>query len=205
MNKILAAKRIFTAILTLVAGLIFVFAAQAAEPVKKTENVAVDKKPVVAEQEKKMANVIAEKKLVSMEYTLYIDDNKRVDSNVGGKPFKFIQGSRQIIPGLEKQIAGLKEGDERTIVVMPEEGYGPYHEEAVQEIPRSQMPKAGIEVGAIISGTHPSGRVINGKIKEIKGDKVVVDFNHPLAGKKLTFKIKVLKIEDSESAPAADK
>ncbi len=146
--------------------------------------------------EEKKENVIAAGKTVWMEYSLYIDDGEMIDSNVGQEPLKFISGAHQIIPGLDRQLIGLKEKDETTIEVLSVEAYGVYLPQQVREVAKDQLPKREFKRGDLISGVGPQGQLIQGKVTKVNEDTLSIDFNHPLAGKKLTFKIKVIKVED---------
>ncbi len=149
-----------------------------------------------AEAKKKEVKTVADGKKISIEYTLKLEDGTKVDSNVGGKPFTFIQGKHQIIPGLEKAIAGMKIGETKDIVVPPEEGYGPVRKEAFREVEKQRLPADALKVGTMLQGRDPSGGVIYARVAEVKEKTVVLDFNHPLAGKKLYFSVKILDIQD---------
>jgi len=137
---------------------------------------------------------IAEGKKVSFEYTLTLEDKEVIDSNVGKEPLTYVQGSKQIVPGLEKAMEGLTVGDTKQVTVIPEEGYGPIITEAVIEVKKEQLPEDAREVGALVQG-QGGGQTLRGKVTELKEDTAVVDFNHPLAGKTLFFDVKVLEIQ----------
>jgi FKBP-type peptidyl-prolyl cis-trans isomerase SlyD len=132
---------------------------------------------------------------VSIEYTLKLDDKNVVDSNVGGEPLVYVQGSRQIVPGLEKALEGMKVGDSKQVTVEPEEGYGVVHKEAFMEIEKDKIPDTAREVGSRVQGRTGDGKTVSARVAEIKGDTVVLDFNHPLAGKTLHFDVKIVKVE----------
>ncbi len=134
-------------------------------------------------------------KQVSIEYTLTLDDGEVADTNVGADPLVFECGAGQIIPGLEKELEGLASGDEKQVTVDPEDAYGAIVEEAIADIPRENIPGEGLEVGAYLQAQGADGQILNGMVKEIKDDNVIVDFNHPLAGKTLTFDVKVINVE----------
>ncbi len=141
---------------------------------------------------------VTDGKAVSIEYTLTIDDEDKVfESNVGKKPLTYIQGANQIIPGLENALKGMKVGDSKDVVVKPEDGYGPVDEKAFIEVKKKDIPEGALKVGTTLRARGPDGRVFNPRITEIKEDTVVLDFNHPLAGKTLHFKVKVLDIKDA--------
>lgn len=142
----------------------------------------------------------AEKKVtsgkeVSIEYTLKLEDGTVLDTNVGGKPFTFVQGSHQIIPALEKAIEGMKVGQKKHVVVPPKDAYGEVDKNAFVEVPKEKVPE-GVKEGTYLQGTDPQGGKILVRVAEVKKDTVVLDFNHPLAGKTLYFDVKVLDVKD---------
>ncbi len=137
---------------------------------------------------------ISQGKTISIEYTLKLEDKTVVDSNVGGGPLTYIHGSHQIIPGLEKALEGMKIGDIKEVTVKPEEGYGPLDVNALMEVNKEMIPPDAVEIGNHLQGKDQSGKVFSAKIAEIKENTVVLDFNHPLAGKTLYFDVKVLNI-----------
>jgi len=145
--------------------------------------------------------VVAQGKKITLDYTLSVD-NKEVETSIGKTPLNYIAGGRQIIPGLEAQLNGMHVNEEKVVTIAPKDAYGEVDPKAFKEFPKSTMPK-GMEpkVGMVLQATAPDGSKFPAVISEIKGDKVVLNFNHPLAGKSLTFKVKVLKIEDAPAAP----
>jgi FKBP-type peptidyl-prolyl cis-trans isomerase SlyD len=157
---------------------------------------AIAQSAMSAEEEENMSTVtISEGRTVSMEYTVMLEDKKVVDTNVGGKPLVFIQGSRQIVPGVEKAIAGMKVGESKRITVSPAEAYGPALKEAFVEVERKKVPEKAWKVGALVQGRGVQGQIVRGRVVEIKGDTATIDFNHPLAGKTLHFEVKILEIK----------
>ena len=153
--------------------------------------------PGWAEEKADAGATIADGKQVSLEFTLSLDDKTQVQSNVGQEPMVYLHGARQIIPGLEKQLTGLKVGETKHVEVSPEEGYGPVDPKRTQEVEKSKIPEEARKVGAKLTGRGPQGQMMYAEVKEIKGDMAILDLNHPLAGKKLIFDIKVLKIENA--------
>ena len=142
---------------------------------------------------------ISDGKLVSLEYTLTLEDKKVLDTNVGGEPLNFTQGAQQIIPGLELALKGMKAGERKQVTVEPKDGYGVVDERRVQEIPIEQIPPQARQVGMQLEGQGPNGQVIRSTVKAVKEKVVVLDFNHPLAGKKLFFDVKVLDVKAGEN------
>jgi FKBP-type peptidyl-prolyl cis-trans isomerase SlyD len=134
---------------------------------------------------------------VEMEYTVSAE-GQVIDTTEGRTPFQYVHGRGQIVPGLERQLAGLKVGDSKDITVTAEEGYGPVDPEAFVEVPKTQLPQQGApEVGAVLRGTDPEGRQFRAVIHEVREASVMLNLNHPLAGKTLQFKIKVLRLSQA--------
>lgn len=137
---------------------------------------------------------ISNNQVVSMEYEVKVEGNI-VDSNVNQEPLEFTFGSGQIIPGLESRIAGLSEGESASIVVPASEAYGEYNEEAMQKIPKEQFEGIELSIGLPLQGQGPDGNPIQVVVKDILDDEVLIDFNHPLAGKELNFNISILSVK----------
>jgi len=141
------------------------------------------------------AGMIENGRKVSFEYTLTVD-GEIVDSSEGHEPFTYTHGEKSIIPGLASQMEGLKEGDERTIIVGPEDAYGVIDEAAFQEVPKTQLPQGvDLEIGTQLQAASPDGNVIVVRVAEVRDASVILDFNHPLAGKTLEFQVKILSIQ----------
>ena len=133
-------------------------------------------------------------KKIAFEYTLTVE-GEEVDSSKGKEPLEYTHGDNSLIPGLTKRMEGMEEGEERKIEVPPEEGYGLVNPEAFKEIPKDHLPPdIKIQVGTLLQAQRPDGSVFPVKISGLKDDSVMVDFNHPLAGKELTFDVKVVSI-----------
>ena len=134
-------------------------------------------------------------KQVTFDYTLTVD-GKVIDSSSGKKPLEYTQGDGKLISGLARQLEGMRAGDERTIVVSPEEAYGKIDPAASQEVPLSALPpNVKPEVGMTLQAQDPNGGMLLMRIAQIKKDTAVMDLNHPLAGKKLTFNVKILSVK----------
>ncbi len=132
---------------------------------------------------------------ISIEYTLRLEDKSVVDTNVGSEPLTYVHGSHRIVRGLENGLEGLKIGDTKEVAVQPEEGYGAVNPDAFREVDKEQIPPEALEVGAKLQSRDAAGRSIEVRVAEVKDNTVVLDFNHPLAGKTLYFDIKVLDIK----------
>jgi FKBP-type peptidyl-prolyl cis-trans isomerase SlyD len=148
------------------------------------------------------SNVVKDGTVVSLQYTLSGEDGKAIESNKGKEPLKYTQGSHQIVPGLEKGLAGMKVGDEKRVKVTPEEGYGQVDPKGFQEFPKEKIPSEGLKVGSVLMATGPQGQQVPVRVHEIKEKTVVLDLNHPMAGKTLVFDVKVLDVQPAVVQPA---
>ncbi len=134
-------------------------------------------------------------KQVSFDYKLTVD-GQVADSSEGRGPLEYTHGSGQIIPGLAKQLEGMKVGEEKTVSVPPEEAYGVVNPQAVQEVPKSQLPPTlQPQVGMMLQLKNKEGQAMPARILEVKPDSIKLDFNHPLAGKTLVFNVKIVSIK----------
>ena len=133
---------------------------------------------------------------VTLEYTLSLPDNTRVESNVGQEPVIYTHGKKEIIPGLEKALEGMKAGDKKHVTVSADEAYGQYDAAKKVTVTKDQVP-SGVQVGTRLRAQNG----MEAKVVSIEGNNVVVDTNHPLAGKSLVFDVNVLKVE-KEAKPA---
>ncbi|NND44736.1 MAG: peptidylprolyl isomerase [Xanthomonadales bacterium] len=132
---------------------------------------------------------------VAIHYTGSLDDGTEFDSSKGRDPLEFELGSGQVIPGFEKAVEGMAVGDEKTVNIPAEDAYGPRHEQMVQEVPKTALPE-GLEPqeGMGLRAQGQDGQPINLTVTEVKDDSIVVDGNHPLAGKALNFNIELVAI-----------
>lgn len=130
---------------------------------------------------------------VSIQYTLKVD-GQIIDQSSDGELLQFTIGEPTIIPGLQEEITGMEKGQKKIFRVSPEKAYGPYYEDAVVEVAKTQLPEEGIAVGNFYGSMDSDGNSIQGKVIEILDDVVVMDFNHPLAGKNLDFEVEIVEV-----------
>jgi len=142
---------------------------------------------------------VEKNKLVTIEYEGKFEDGEVFDSSEKhGKPLDFVTGIGMVVPGFDNAVIGMEKGEEKEVTIEPKDGYGEYNEELKKDIPRDLLPKGQEpKAGMMLGMQTPDGRQIPAMIKEVTGDKIVIDVNHPLAGKKLFFKIKVVDIKDA--------
>lgn len=133
--------------------------------------------------------------VIKIDYTLTVE-GETVDTSEGREPLEITVGSGQVIPGFEKELIGMKEGEEKSFTVAPDQGYGAVSEEAFVEIPKEKLASdVEPEVGMVLTVGSPDGRTHRAKIHEVKEETLVLDFNHPLAGKQLDFDVKVVNVK----------
>ena len=132
---------------------------------------------------------------VRLHYTGTLDDGSQFDSSTGRDPLEFTVGSGQIIPGLDREIPGMVVGDKKTVVIAAADAYGESHPDAIQAIPRSNVPaEIPLELGLQLQMQSPSGQIVPVTVVGITDEEVTLDANHPLAGKALTFAIELVSI-----------
>src|SRR3989337_3378178 len=137
--------------------------------------------------------------VVSFEYTVSEDNGKGIESNQGQDPVTYTHGQHEIIPGLEKGFSEMAVNEEKSIRLQPEEAFGPVDPNRFQEVPKTEIPAAGLKVGAMLTARSSKGEDQVIHVREVKTETVILDFNHPLAGKTLDFKVKALGIQPGES------
>ena len=138
---------------------------------------------------------ITQNSTVTVNYTGKLEDGSIFDSSLveGREPLKAKLGEGQLIPGFESGLIDMTIGENKTIEINPTEAYGEYNDELIIEIPKSNVPE-NVEIGMMLQTFGPMGPSIV-KVLEIKDEVVVLDANHPLAGKKLTFELEVVGVE----------
>ena len=145
---------------------------------------------------------IEKNKVVAVSYDLEVD-GKVVESTTPEQPMDYIQGMHMLIPRFEAELEGLEEGAVFAFTVQPEEGYGPYDEKHRLDLPKSAFTIQGeiheelMEVGRVLPMVGSDGNVVYATVMEVKDDAVTMDFNHPMAGKTLFFKGKVISVRNA--------
>ncbi|MCF6320044.1 MAG: peptidylprolyl isomerase [Proteobacteria bacterium] len=140
---------------------------------------------------------IQDKNVVNIKYTLTDNDKNIIDKSEDGT-FSFLIGAGNIIPGLEKALIDKVAGDTFDVSINPADGYGEYNDALIHKVPRTQFPpEMEIEAGMQFQGKTPEGQMTVVKVKEIKGDDVMVDNNHPLASTQLNFAVEVTGVREA--------
>ncbi len=147
---------------------------------------------------------IAANKAVSIDYTLTNDAGEVIDSSAGGAPLVYLHGAGNIIAGLERALEGKQGGDELKVAIEPQDAYGEYSPELVATLNRSMFEGVDeLEVGMQFHASGPDGGMQIVTIRDVEGDDVVVDGNHPLAGQRLNFEVKVVDVRDASDEEVA--
>ncbi len=141
--------------------------------------------------------------VATLHYTLKDNDGEIIDQSEDGS-FVYLHGAMNIIPGLESALTGKVAGDSLSVKVGPEEGYGVHEEDRIQEVPKDMFENTGdIQLGMQFHAEDPNGNTLMVTVSEIKDDMVVIDGNHPLAGKELNFDVKVVDVRNASEEEIA--
>ena len=140
--------------------------------------------------------MISKTSQITMHFELALEDGQLVDGNFDKAPAEFKFGDGSLLEAFEDVLLGLKEGDEREFTMTPEKAFGQHNPNNVQLMPRSQF-DMDLEEGMIVSFSDVGKNELPGVIALIGDDEVTVDFNHPLAGRTLTYRVKVVAVSES--------
>ncbi len=147
---------------------------------------------------------VADGVVVSLDYTLRLSDGQVIDTSAGSEALEFLQGSGEIIPGLEQALYGMKVGDEKEVEISPAEGYGDRDPNAVQAVPPEMFPDdLELSEGMGLQLRDQAGNLMVAYVAAIRPDAVLLDFNHPLAGETLYFQVKIAGLREATSEEMA--
>lgn len=133
---------------------------------------------------------------ITLHFALQLDNGDMVDSNFERAPATFTVGDGNLLPGFEKALFGMLEGEHKTLLIKPEDGFGQRNPNNIQEIARSQFsPDLELSEGLMLSFADAQKTELPGVVQRYDDEVVVVDFNHPLAGRDILFEVAILKIE----------
>jgi FKBP-type peptidyl-prolyl cis-trans isomerase SlyD len=142
---------------------------------------------------------IANNHVVTLNYTLTDNDGEIIDQAQDGS-FVYLHGANNIIPGLEKELTGKAVGDQVSVKVSPEDGYGQRNEALVEQVPREMFPEGdGVQPGMVFHAEGPNGELITVTVLEVAEDFVRIDANHALAGVELNFDVEIMGIREAEA------
>tara|TARA_B100000809_G_scaffold109428_1_gene107916 strand:- start:1272 stop:1718 length:447 start_codon:yes stop_codon:yes gene_type:complete len=144
-------------------------------------------------------NQVKENNTVKVNYTGKLSDGQIFDSSEGREPIEFTLGQGQLIPGFEKGLIDMKLNEKKTITIPKEEAYGDVNKDLIQEVKKTELPQdMAPEVGMGLVSKTPDGQEMNLMVVEVREETIVIDGNHPLAGKELIFDLEVLAITEAE-------
>ncbi|MFW5691781.1 MAG: FKBP-type peptidyl-prolyl cis-trans isomerase [Chloroflexota bacterium] len=139
--------------------------------------------------------------VVSLAYTMIVDGDV-VEETTADDPLDYLHGAENIVPGLEEALTGRKVGDKFSVTLAPEDAYGEYDEEDLEEVDREDLPDE-IEVGMELLLEDEYGNFFEATVKQIKKDSVVLDFNPDFAGKTVTYKVEILDMREADEEEKA--
>jgi len=132
---------------------------------------------------------------VKIHYTGKLEDGTEFDSSSGRDPLEFELGSGQVIAGFDKAVEGMAIGESKSVTILPEDAYGPRHDQMVQDVPKSALPSDLTPTeGMALQTRDQQGKTVRLTVTAVNEETITVDANHPLAGKALTFDIELVAI-----------
>jgi len=151
-----------------------------------------------------MSLVIGDNLIVSMHYKLTDDDGNVLDTSEHTEPLSYLHGAGNIIPGLEKALAGKAEGDSLQVSLQPEEGYGEVAPDLIHTVDIAAFQGVdNVEAGMAFEAQGQDGSVQHIVVKHVEGDQVTVDANHPLAGVALNFDVEIVDVRKASDEEIA--
>ncbi|XOF33177.1 MAG: FKBP-type peptidyl-prolyl cis-trans isomerase [Candidatus Electrothrix sp. YB6] len=137
---------------------------------------------------------IEDGKTVILDYTLALADGRVIDSTQDDGPFTYIQGSGEILDGLEQELNGLEKGTKKEFTLAAFHAFGEHDPEALREIHKNELPSQVHVAGTRFQGNGPQGKILNGRVVEVRENTLLVDFNHPYAGEQLCCSVHILDV-----------
>lgn len=131
---------------------------------------------------------------VTLHFAIKLDNGDVVDSTFDKEPATFTVGDGSLLPGFEQALYGLKAGDKRSLPIGPEQGFGQGNPQNIQVMPRTQFADMELSEGLLIIFNDAANAELPGVVKAFDANQVTIDFNHPLAGKDLTFDVEIIDV-----------
>ena len=136
---------------------------------------------------------------VTLNFSRALETGEEVDSNFGQEPVSFVMGDGSLLPGFERRLIGMRAGDEAEFRIPPDEGFGDPQDDNIQEIPRREFDAdSPLEPGMLFSFADAAGGEVPGMIAAVDEESVTVDFNHPLSGRTIHFRVRIARVEPAE-------
>lgn len=141
-----------------------------------------------------MTQFVQPDSLVTLHYRIAMENGQPLISTFEGTPATLKLGVGELLPSLERLLAGIEVGQHRLFTLSPQEAFGPHQPDLVERVKREHMPEEEIEPMTIMEFAAPDGSRYSGLVREINDEFAIVDFNHPLAGKTIRFEVEVIGI-----------
>lgn len=141
------------------------------------------------------ASVVAAGRTVAIRYTVTLEDGSIADTNVDGTPLVYTQGEGQILPALEAALTGLSVGASKRVELPAAQAYGEVDQASFKDIPADRIPEDSRQVGALLTATRIDGQAQQVRVAAVEEGNIVLDFNHPLAGKDLVFEVEIVSVD----------
>ncbi|MCI5226224.1 MAG: peptidylprolyl isomerase [Candidatus Electrothrix sp. AX2] len=138
---------------------------------------------------------ITDGKTVIIDYTLSLKNGDIIETTQDEEPLTYIQGTGEIIDGLEQAVAGFEKGTKKDIILPVARAFGEHRPDALLEIPKNELPPEALIPETTIHASGPKGQTIHGKVLEVKENTVLIDFNHPLAGQELYCTVHIIDVQ----------
>jgi FKBP-type peptidyl-prolyl cis-trans isomerase SlyD len=149
---------------------------------------------------------VADGVVVNLDFTLQLDDEQIIATSEGQEPLVFLQGHSQIMPALQQALIGMSVGDEKDVIVAPADGYGEWDSDAFELVPLDTFPpEVTLTQGLGLKMRDQMGQVHKVHVSDIRPDGVMLDFNHPLAGETLYFRVKIAALRSATPEELAEK
>lgn len=141
-----------------------------------------------------MTQIVQPDSLVTLHYRIAMENGQPLISTFESSPATLKLGVGELLPSLERVLAGIEVGTHQLFTLTPEQAFGPHNPELVERVKREHMPEKDIEAMTIMEFVAPNGSLYSGLVREIDEESALVDFNHPLAGKSIRFEVEVIGI-----------
>jgi len=141
---------------------------------------------------------IDERAQVTLHFAVLLDSGEEIDTTRRGRPATFTMGDGSLLPGFEAALLGMRAGDDAQIELAPEQAFGEHRRENIQLLERERFQGVELEPGLIVSFAAPDGE-LPGVVRRLFERTVEIDFNHPLAGRRVIFDVSILRVEDPEN------
>lgn len=139
---------------------------------------------------------IGEGMRVTLHFSIGLDDGTEIDSTRRGRPATFVVGDGNLLPGFEAALFGLRGGAEARLLLEPEQAFGLPNPDNIQRHARARFGEMAVDPGTVVSFADAAGTELCGVVSALEGEDVIVDFNHPLAGRPIVFEVSILRVED---------